>query len=147
MSNFSTPDSRISLRAVLLIGVLAGLLFSCGEGIRLFPFPPETAAAQNGHSGAWKSGDRVGYQKNLHRFESGRQENPQSKIRRGDNQPQPSRQHFWANAYNPLNGAPYLAVSAAAAAGETGVSFRARFFKSNPFSLSGASRAPPQRAS
>ncbi|MDQ3798234.1 MAG: hypothetical protein M3384_02185 [Acidobacteriota bacterium] len=146
MSNFSTPDSRISLRAVLLIGVLAGLLFSCGEGIRLFPFPPETAAAaQNGHSGAWKSGDRVGYQKNLHRFESGRQENPQSKIRRGDNQPQPSQQHYWANAYNTLNRAPYLALSAVV--GETGVSFRARFFKSNPFSLSGASRAPPRCAS
>lgn len=28
------------LRKVLLLGVFAGLVFSCAEGIRLFPFPP-----------------------------------------------------------------------------------------------------------
>lgn len=32
-----------SLKKVLLLGVFAGLIFSCAEGIRLFPFPaPDT---------------------------------------------------------------------------------------------------------
>lgn len=127
------------------MGVLAGLLFSCGEGVRLFPFPPETGAAtQNKHSGAWKSGERLGYQKNIHRFES-RQENRQSKIRRGDNQPPRQPLHYWTNAYNTANNAPHLAASGFV--GKTAAAFRARLFKSNPFSVSGASRAPPQRAS
>ncbi|HEX8369642.1 MAG TPA: hypothetical protein VF604_13945 [Pyrinomonadaceae bacterium] len=124
------PDSQIRLRAVLLIGVLAGLLFSCGEGIRLFPFPPETTADK--HSG-WKSGDKVGYQKNAHRFEQ-RQDSRQSKFQR-DNQP-----HYWTGVYNTLNNALPPTVSTV---GETGVLFNSEIFKSHLFSVSGASRAPP----
>jgi len=57
------------LRAVLLFGVFAGLLFSCGEGIRLFPFPiDETAATAEG--GGWKSKSSGFYQKNIYRFET-----------------------------------------------------------------------------
>lgn len=32
-----------SLKKALLLGVFAGLIFSCAEGIRLFPFPPPDA--------------------------------------------------------------------------------------------------------
>ncbi|HEY0049988.1 MAG TPA: hypothetical protein VGB68_11910 [Pyrinomonadaceae bacterium] len=126
------PDSRILflLRAVLLTGVLAGLLFSCGEGIRLFPFPP--AATQYAQSG-WKNGEKVGYQKNALRFEQ-RQGNYQSKIQR-DNQP-----HYWTDVYNTLHKAPAFAASPAR---ENAVLFNSPFFKSHLFSISGASRAPP----
>ena len=129
------PDSRIRLRAVLLIGVLAGLLFSCGEGVRLFPFPPETTQ-QDKHSG-WKSGEKVGYQKTAHRFEH-RQGSYPSKIQR-DNQP-----HYWTNVYNTLNSAPPPVGSNAC---EISVLFDSRVFKSRLFSVSGASRAPPSSLS
>jgi hypothetical protein len=35
---------QFSFRKVVILGVLAGLIFSCAEGIRLLPFPQPTAA-------------------------------------------------------------------------------------------------------
>lgn len=126
------PNSQALFRAVLLTGVLAGLLFSCGEGIRLFPFPPE-AAATNENSG-WKSGGAPVYQKNLHRFET-KQGNQPSKIQRG-------QQHlYWATAAGaPFQPAPRLSFSSHRAAN---VSADSGIFKSRLFSLVGAGRAPP----
>lgn len=132
MLNFLTPKYQLILRAVWLSGVLAGLLFSCGEGIRLFPFPTAEAT----HS-AWKSGEPTGYQKNLHRLES-RQGNPAAKIQRP---PQP--QHFWTDGFHALDNAPLLSFSGFR---EADVLFNPRFFKSRLFSISGASRAPPAQA-
>lgn len=60
--------SLFGFRALFLFGVFAGLLFSCGEGIRLFPFPVIERGLE------WKSSAPVSYQKNVCRFET-RQEN------------------------------------------------------------------------
>jgi hypothetical protein len=130
MLNFSLHNSRFLFRAVLLTGVLAGLLFSCGEGIRLLPFPPEAATRENS---GWKSGAATVYQKNLHRFES-RQGNQPAKIKR-DNQ------HLYRtnSAYAPAP-APRLSFSSVRASTvlpDSGI------FKSRLFSFVGAGRAPP----
>jgi len=134
MPDFSPPKYQLILRAVLLIGVLAGLLFSCGEGIRLFPFPP--AETSNQHS-EWKSEAAVGYQKNIHRLES-RQGNQSSKIQR-HHEPPP----FGTNGYHAPPGARLFSFSNFC---ESSVLFNSRFFKSRLFSFSGASRAPPLRS-
>lgn len=67
------------LRAVLLFGVLGGLLFSPSEGIRLFPFPVSESAPQT--NAGWKGEPE--YQENIHRFE-GKPGNHQSKTPRGN---------------------------------------------------------------
>jgi hypothetical protein len=123
------PDSLNLLRAFLLTGVLTGLLFSCGEGIRLFPFP---SAAAHKHSKLQTDG-QLGYQKNAHRFES-KSGDYLSKIQR-DNQP-----HYWTSRAAALDHAPSLVVSNSP---ETGVLFDSGFFKSSLFASFGASRAPP----
>ena len=66
MHNPFSSGNGLHLRAAMLVGLLGGLLFSCGEGIRLLPFPASGAAAGN----EWESGRRGAYQKNLHRFEN-----------------------------------------------------------------------------
>jgi hypothetical protein len=133
MPEVSPQKYPLILRAVLLTGVLAGLLFSCGEGIRLFPFPPEATLHKYSE---WKSGAALNYQKNIHRPES-RQGNQAAKIQR-HNQP-----HFWTNGYHAPNAAPLLA---SVIRRETDVLFNPGFFKSRLFSFSGASRAPPLRS-
>jgi hypothetical protein len=133
MQKFSPPSRQSVWRAALLLGVLAGLLFSCGEGIRLFPFPPE--ATQNKNSG-WKSGDEVVYQKNLHRFEN-KQSNHHSKIQRDD------PHHYRTNVYNTLGAALLPSLLNAR---EIDVLFNSGAFKSTLFYSSGATRAPPRRS-
>ena len=130
MSKLSLQRYQSLFRAAVLFGVLTGLLFSCGEGIRLFPFP--LSAPENEHS-KLQSDAQVGYQKNVHRFEN-KQGNYLSKIQR-DNQP-----HYWTNRYDALYKAPPVAVSTSR---ETGVLFDSGFFKSSLFAADGASRAPP----
>jgi hypothetical protein len=133
MPDFSSPSRRSVCRAVLLLGVLAGLLFSCGEGIRLFPFPPE--ASENENSG-WKSGETVLYQKNLHRFEN-KQSGNHSKTQRDD------PHHHWTNAYGAAGEAPLASFFIAR---EVDVLFDRAAFQSTLFYSSGATRAPPRRS-
>ena len=66
------------LRALSLYGVMAALLFSCGEGIRLFPFPVQ----ESDQSTALRSvdSDRIQYEENVPRIEKDRE-----KSGRGDN--------------------------------------------------------------
>lgn len=132
MSSLFLQRYKSVSRVIVLFGVLAGLLFSCGEGIRLFPFPPE---ATPGKHSRWASGDAVGYQKNIHRFES-QPENQRSKIER-DNQ-----HHYLPNVYGALYDAPFRRLSRARSAS---VLFNPRFLKSRLFSFCGAGRAPPAR--
>ena len=73
-------------RAAVLCAVLTGLLFSCGEGIRLFPFP-ETETTKSDLS-QLNFENEIPYQFNLHRFED-RQENHKTKSQRN------SQNHFW----------------------------------------------------
>jgi len=63
-------------RAVILMGLLIGLLFSCGEGIQLLPFP-----ATDLHSiidGSLETTGPTSYNKNVLRFEK-KPENSKSK--------------------------------------------------------------------
>lgn len=53
---------------VLLIGVFFGLLFSCGEGIQLFPFSEPDI--RNKENELFYKGDKIPYQLSLHRFEN-----------------------------------------------------------------------------
>jgi hypothetical protein len=133
MQKFSRKSVQSVFRAVVLLGVLTGLLFSCGEGIRLFPFPPEATGYK--HSG-WQSGDAIVYQKNLHRFEN-KQENSPSKIQRDNHQ------HYWTNAAGAPNDAPLSSLSSAR---RIDVLFDPAVFRSRLFSFSRASRAPPRQS-
>ncbi|CAN5682000.1 hypothetical protein BH20ACI4_BH20ACI4_09110 [soil metagenome] len=58
---------RLLFRTAVLCAVLTGLLFSCGEGIRLFPFPeaetPENDLSQLNFE------NKIPYQFNIHRLE------------------------------------------------------------------------------
>jgi hypothetical protein len=133
MHKFSSPSRQSACRAVLLLGVLAGLLFSCGEGIRLFPFPPEATENENSN---WKSGETVVYQKNLHRFENKLGGND-SKTQRDD------PHHYWTRVFSAAVEAPLPAFSGAR---EVDVLFSSGAFKATLFYSSGATRAPPRRS-
>jgi hypothetical protein len=80
MRKLSRSKLQFCLRAIFLGGVLSGLLFSCGEGIRLLPFPAGDGPARAA-GGKWRSDRGNDYQKNIHRFEN-QQGNYQSKSRR-----------------------------------------------------------------
>lgn len=68
MKRIFSTKSIFLVRAVLLFGLLNGLLFSCGEGIRLFPFPNSEATSQNEFETKINNG--TDYEKNFHRFEN-----------------------------------------------------------------------------
>lgn len=59
------------VRALSLFCVMAALLFSCGEGIRLFPFPVQVSDQNTalGYSG----GERIQYEENAPRIERSRE--------------------------------------------------------------------------
>ena len=63
------PIQRLQLlfRTAVLCAVLTGLLFSCGEGIRLFPFPA-TETTKN-DSSQLNFENKFPYQFNIHRLE------------------------------------------------------------------------------
>jgi hypothetical protein len=73
-------------RTALLCGVLFGLLFSCGEGIRLFPFPANETTKND--SPQLNAEDKILYQYNIHRLEE-RQGNQKTKSQRS------SQHHYW----------------------------------------------------
>lgn len=73
-------------RLCLLNCVLTGLLFSCGEGIRLFPFPETEPATVNRTN--LDIGDKIPYQINVHRLEDS-QGSVKTKSQRG------SQHHYW----------------------------------------------------
>ncbi|MBA3633760.1 MAG: hypothetical protein H0W58_13280 [Acidobacteria bacterium] len=131
MKKVSLKNCESLLHAVLLISVLAGLLFSCGEGIRLFPFPI-TKTSENSQS-RLKDNDKTPYQLNVHRFESN-QGNSQLKFQRDNSH------HHWMNNYNALNNSLFFSPTAY---------FKINFpldlktFNSRLLSASAGSRAPP----
>lgn len=98
MHLFAAQKHRFMLRAAVFFGVLSGLLFSCGEGIRLFPFPP-----MHSLTSVWKGKAENIYQKNFHRFEN-KQTSYQAKNQRAN-------QQFWANNFAASNFAPRLTAS------------------------------------
>lgn len=54
--------------AIILLNVLAGLLFSCGEGVRLLPFPSAEIAGNS--RSQLKETKKIPYQRNILRFDS-----------------------------------------------------------------------------
>lgn len=78
---------RLLFRTAVLCAVLAGLLFSCGEGIRLFPFPAAETAKNN--RSYQNFGDKISYQFYAPRFEDA-QGNLKIKSQRNSQQ-----HHLW----------------------------------------------------
>jgi hypothetical protein len=114
-----------------LFTVFAGLLFSCGEGVRLFPFPLAEIGQKD--LSPLKDGKEPNYQENIHRFEN-KQENYQSKIEDGEF---PDR---WAHFISPPF---YLKSSGISFSPDTYLSFNHRTFKSRFFCGFCGGRAPP----
>lgn len=128
MPNPSLLRHETVFRAVVLFGVLAGLLFSSGEGIRLFPFPP-SAAAQNEKS-FLSDGKESDYKENIFRLEKG--EGSFSKFQR-------SAKDYWAGFQMPQK-SPFFRL---AVIFQTDSAFIPRVFQSRFVSQTPGSRAPP----
>jgi len=129
MQNDSLQKYQFLARAIVFVGVFAGLLFSCGEGIRLFPFPTEIA---RNTTFKWQIAEGINYQKNVHRFEN-KQEN-HTKVRR-DNPHQ-----YWTDVNNPQN---YSLFAGSAVLLVANFSFSFRSAESIIIADSHGSRAPP----
>ena len=129
MQIFFLQKYQFIFRAVLLCGVLTGLLFSCGEGIRLFPFPPSEITRNPNFK--WRSEEKIGYQENVHRFET--KQEKQSKFQR-DNP------HQGTDVYQALNDSPFIAAGALF---KPNLSVEFQTAKSVKIVESGSSRAPP----
>jgi hypothetical protein len=122
---------RLWFRAVVLFVVFAGLLFSCGEGIRLCPFA-FTEAQQTASSNLQNDEERD-YEKNLHRFENSCA-NSQSKSQRF-NLP-----FNWISALNEFDRDAFFKFLAGH---KGGFSLNSQIFKSRPTPARSDSRAPP----
>lgn len=114
--------------ALALFGVLAGLLFSCGEGIRLLPFPVSELTENTSLSS--KHGARIGDQKIVHRLEK-RQETSPSK-------PKPHKPWAVENAGSGISGISFTSNS-----GKTPSYLEARSFSSKFSATALKGRAPP----
>ena len=80
MQGVFLKNSRFFARAFLFFGVLTALLFSCGEGVRLLPFP--VLGSGQDEKSVLRNAKHSGYQKNVLRFDAG-EGNNSSKIKRG----------------------------------------------------------------
>ena len=131
MPRISLQNQPRAFRAAFLFVVFAGLLFSCGEGIRLFPFP-SAEIAQN-ISSSLKESKESGYQKNILRS-GDKQENYSSKSRGAD------FQKHWGHYLTALN---KLRFTDSAGSRNIYLSFNYQAFKSRFLSNTCGSRAPP----
>lgn len=122
---------QIYWRAVLFFGLLSSLLFSCGEGIRLLPFP-FTEAAQSAGLFSEDVGEND-YQENVLRFEKSAGDSL-TKFQRS------SQHHDWANI-DSFFGSPVFAFRIIS--GRTASPVYSGFYKSRLFAASRKSRAPP----
>lgn len=128
MRNSFRISYKFLFRALLLSGVLAALLFSSGEGIRLLPFP--SFAAQNEKS-FLNDGRESDYKKNVFRFEKG--EGSFLKFQR-------SSKDCWTESSKIPQKSPVFKL---AVIFQTDSAFISRSFKSRFISRSAGSRAPP----
>jgi hypothetical protein len=116
-------------RELIFFCVLAALLFSCGEGIRLFPFPSEIIE----NADVASSDKRVSYQENVQRIEK-KQENYQSGSHRDKKHHRSAGGNFGWN-FSPFSD---LVVS-----NKTDIEPGARFFRSRQVRIPLSGRAPP----
>jgi hypothetical protein len=117
-------------RIVLLFGLLNGLLFSCGEGIRLFPFPAAEVASQDKLE--IKISGEDAYEKNLHRFEN-HSLSRHSKY-------QQNKDNHWLSSLNSFKNSPSENLVNLAKAK---LSFQPDSITSHLFNQTISSRAPP----
>lgn len=126
MQSYFLAKSSILLQTVLLVGLLNGLLFSCGEGVRLLPFPN---AETDYHSNSqWETNPDQVYEKNIHRFE---------------NQPTNSQAKSQKHLPDTGNLSKRLLLSESAAHQESFFSFQPNLSRSYLYSQNAGSRAPP----
>jgi hypothetical protein len=129
MTEIVPEKSLYAFRFAIMLSVFAALLFSCGEGIRLFPFPEEFSPNQNAK---FKNGGGFDYQKNIHRFEN-KQGNNQLKVKRDSDE-------FSAKGFN----APFAVTKFAALdLSDKNSFFNSARLKSRLLPASLKSRAPP----
>jgi len=131
MKKVSTQKYLIIFRAVVLFAVLSGLLFSCSEGIRLFPFPISESSTAN--DTLQNSEAEITYQFNAHRFEDLSRANHKTESRSD------YFLHFWIG-----NSGLFKSFSTQLIFEQkTKLSPIWKTFKLPEFSGSGESRAPP----
>lgn len=130
MKKVSTQIYFQIFRAAVLYAVLCGLLFSCGEGIRLFPFPAPELSTANQTFLIFET--EIPYQYNAHRFEKN-QGNQNSKSQTDNSN------HFWLTNGHLKTQAVFIST---AKRENDNFSFR-ETIKLPQFSESGKSRAPP----
>lgn len=118
-------------RPAVLFVVFAGLLFSCGEGIRLFPFP--FAEKTQNLSSELQNVEERDYERTFHRFENN-QANFQSKAQRF-NLP-----HDWTGVGRGFDRTAFLKI---ADWHKAGLLLCLQVFKSRFISAPSESRAPP----
>jgi hypothetical protein len=122
---------RIIFRAVVLCALLSGLLISCSEGIRLFPFP--TAEISTTDEAVQSTEIELAYQFNAHRFEDfGRQKQKTKSL--------PDNFHRFSLDISGLFKSFSFRVNSKNEAENFAVSIT---FKPPLFSKSGEGRAPP----
>ena len=130
MKKVPVQTSRILFRTFVLCVVLTGLLFSCGEGIRLFPFP-EIEPTKNDLS-QLNFENKIPYQYNIHRLEESR-ENHKTKSQRN------SQNHYFATSIAVNDSIFRVLIKGLKSDFPTA----AEHLKLPLFSESGESRAPP----
>lgn len=117
--------------AIILLNILAGLLFSCGEGVRLLPFPNSEIAGKSQSQLHRKN--KIPYQPNVLRFDNGKAKY-QTKTQR-ENQPN----FTFGNAED----SEKIFLSVAAKSNDKVNLSGENRFKSLIFLSSKSSRAPP----
>lgn len=131
MQKVSAPKYLIIFRAAVLLAVLSGLLFSCSEGIRLFPFP--VSENQTATDTFQTPENEITYQFNAHRFEDFSRANHKTESQTN------YFLHFWIGNSNLFKSFSTRLISER----KTKISAVWKTFKLPEFSGSGEGRAPP----
>lgn len=122
---------RRKFTAIILLNILAALLFSSSEGVRLLPFP-DAESDENSRSTLQKE-NGIPYQPNVIRFDSGKTKT-QANAERQNHQ-----KLFSGNIEN----SDEINIFSGENLSQHGVFSVFEFFQSDYFALFKASRAPP----
>lgn len=135
MREIFRQNTSMFFRGTIMFAVLASLLFSRGEGIRLLPFPSEPAGQTLRDDKLRRENDfKIAYQKNFHRFEKYRLNHLKSSQQTDD------PQHF-ADLRNGAGSFPSVAANVSGRRTEN--ERRSRLFKPLFSPADRSSRAPP----
>ena len=129
MRLFSRQNYIFAIRCAVWCTVFGGLLFSCGEGVRLIPF---SAPAAPDFISVWKNAPENAYQKNFHRFEKKHAGHSLKNQRDGS--------HSWINGFAAADLSPRAVAGNLLTAA---LPFRYQNVKARLLTNSIGSRAPP----